>query len=49
MKSRLNFMLAMLTIITVIGMVTLSVQQVSAPRSCAGCTTLKKTDEFEKM
>jgi hypothetical protein len=41
--------LAMLTAVAIIGMVTLNIQQVSAPRDCAGCTAFKKlTHEFEK-
>ena len=41
--------LAILTAIAIIGMVNVSVQQVSAPRDCAGCTAFKKlTHEFEK-
>jgi hypothetical protein len=41
--------LAILTAIAIIGMVTVSVQQASAPRDCAGCTAFKKlTHEFEK-
>ena len=39
----------MLTVVTIIGMVTVNIQQVSAPRDCAGCTAFKKlTHEFEK-
>jgi hypothetical protein len=42
-------MLAILTVATIIGMVTISIQQVFAPRTCAGCTAFKKlTHEFEK-
>lgn len=42
-------MLAILTVATVIGMVTVSIQQVSVPRTCAGCISFKKlTHEFEK-
>ena len=49
MKPKLTLMLAMLTVAIIIGMLTTSVQQVSAPRSCAGCTAFKKlTHEFEK-
>jgi hypothetical protein len=41
--------LTILTVATIIGMVTVNIQQVSAPRTCAGCTAFKKlTHEFEK-
>jgi hypothetical protein len=41
--------LAILTALTIIGVVTASLQQVSAPRGCSGCTAFKKlTHEFEK-
>lgn len=40
---------AMLTVAIVIGMITVNIQQVSAPRGCDGCTAFKKlTQEFEK-
>lgn len=49
MKSRLSIIFASLTAVIIIGMVTTSIQQVSAPRDCAGCTVFKKlTHEFEK-
>ena len=39
----------MLATVAIIGMVTVNIQQVSAPRDCAGCTAFKKlTHEFEK-
>ena len=42
-------MLTMLTVVTIIGMVTVNIQQVSAPRRCGGCIAFKKlTHEFEK-
>jgi hypothetical protein len=42
-------LVGMLTIATIILMVTFSVQQVSAPRSCGSCVEFKKlTHEFEK-
>jgi hypothetical protein len=48
MKSTLTLM-TMLAITTMIGMVTINIQQVSAPRECGGCTAFKKlTHEFEK-
>ena len=48
MKSRLT-LTAILTVAIIIGMLTTSFQQASAPRSCAGCTAFKKlTHEFEK-
>ena len=41
--------LAILVAIVIIGMVTISVQQVYAPRNCGGCIAFKKlTHEFEK-
>jgi hypothetical protein len=41
--------LAMLTVLTIIGMVTTSVEQAYAPRNCGGCIAFKKlTHEFEK-
>jgi len=48
MKTKFT-LVAMLTTAIVIGMVTVNIQQVSGPRTCAGCTTFKKlTHEFEK-
>ena len=42
-------LMAILTVAIVIAMVTTSIQQVSAPRDCGGCTKFKKlTHEFEK-
>ena len=41
--------LAILTAVTIIGMVTISTHQVFAPRNCGGCAEFKKlTTEFEK-
>jgi hypothetical protein len=41
--------LTILTALTIIGVVTASMQLVSAPRGCSGCTAFKKlTHEFEK-
>ena len=49
MKPTISLILVVLTVATIIGMVTVSVQQVSAPRTCAGCIAFKKlTHEFEK-
>ena len=49
MKSVYPSILAILIAIAIIGMVTVSIQQVSAPRQCGGCTAFKKlTHEFEK-
>jgi len=49
MKPKLTLMLVMLTVATIVGMVTVNTQQVSAPRDCAGCSAFKKlTHEFEK-
>jgi len=42
-------MLIILTIATIVGIVTTSVERVYAPRDCAGCAAFKKlTHEFEK-
>ena len=41
--------LAILTALTIIGMVTMGMHQVYAPRECGGCSEFKKlTTEFEK-
>lgn len=49
MKPTLTLMLTTLTVAIMIGLVTVSIQQVSAPRGCNGCTAFKKlTHEFEK-
>jgi hypothetical protein len=41
--------LTILTALTIIGVITASIQLVSAPRGCSGCTVFKKlTHEFEK-
>lgn len=49
MQSRLTIVLAALTASAIVGLVTVNIQQVSAPRACGGCTTFKKlTHEFEK-
>ncbi len=49
MKPTLTLMLTMMTVATIIGMVLLDIQQVSAPRDCGSCTPFKKlTHEFEK-
>jgi len=48
-KPRITLTVAILTIAAVVGMVTVNIQQVSAPRDCGGCTAFKKlTHEFEK-
>ena len=48
MKSYISI-LAILTAVAIIGLVTVNIQQVLAPRTCAGCTAFKKlTHEFEK-
>ena len=45
----LTQILAILTVVAIIGMVTVNIQQVSAPRGCGGCTAFKNlTHEFEK-
>jgi hypothetical protein len=49
MKPTLTLMLTILTVATIIGMVTVNIQQVNAPRTCGECTAFKKlTHEFEK-
>jgi hypothetical protein len=49
MKSTLTLMLIILTVVTTIALLSTSVEQVSAPRDCAGCTAFKKlTHAFEK-
>ena len=48
MKTEIQI-LAIVTAAVVIGMVTVSIQQVYAPRGCNGCIEFKKlTNEFEK-
>jgi len=49
MKHTVALTMTMLTVATVIGMVTLNIQQVSAPRGCGSCLEFKKlTHEYEK-
>jgi hypothetical protein len=49
MKPLYTSVLAILTSVTIIGMVTISAQQVYAPRTCGSCGEFKKlTNEFEK-
>ena len=49
MKPTFTLTLVLLTVVTIFGLVTVNIQQVSAPRTCAGCTAFKKlTHEFEK-
>jgi hypothetical protein len=49
MKSIYPSILPILIAIAIIGLVTVSIQQVSAPRDCGQCTIFKKlTHEFEK-
>ena len=49
MKSTTTPLLAIVTAAVVIGMVTVSIQQVYAPRGCGSCVQFKKlTHEFEK-
>ncbi len=41
--------MAVFVTVTIVGMLTISTQQVFAPRDCAGCAAFKKlTTEFEK-
>ena len=49
MKSRQISLMAILIAIVIVGIVTVNVHQVSAPRTCGGCIEFKKlTHEFEK-
>ncbi len=49
MEPNLTVVLDILAIAAAIGMVTVKIQQVSAPRSCGSCTDFKKrTHEFDK-
>jgi hypothetical protein len=49
MKLTTTPLLAIVTAEVVIGMVTVGIQQVYAPRNCEGCVQFKKlTHEFEK-
>jgi len=49
MKHTVALTMTMLIVATVIGMVTLNIQQVSAPRGCGSCLEFKKlTHEYEK-
>ena len=48
-KSIYTSVLAILATVTIVGMLTISTQQVFAPRGCEGCSEFKKlTHEFEK-
>ena len=48
MKSFYTSVLAILATVTIVGMLTISSQQVFAPRSCGGCAEFQKlTDEFQ--
>ena len=48
MKS-IYIVMAILASVTIVTIITISAQQVYAPRSCAGCAEFQKlTDEFEK-
>jgi len=49
MKPTITLPMAILTVATIVGMLTVNIQQVFAPRDCGGCTAFKKlTHEFEK-
>jgi hypothetical protein len=49
MKPLYASVLAILVTVTIVGMLTISSQQVFAPRGCDGCSEFKKlTHEFEK-
>jgi hypothetical protein len=48
MKPLYTSVLAILATVTIVGMLTVSTQQVFAPRNCGGCAEFQKlTDEFE--
>ena len=42
MKSKHIPILAILAVIAIIGLVTVNIQQISAPRGCSGCPTIQK-------
>ena len=49
LKSKHFAMLIILIAIVAVGLITVNVHQVSAPRGCGGCVAFKKlTHEFEK-
>jgi hypothetical protein len=49
MKTFYTSVLAILVTVTITGMLTISTQQVFAPRECGSCAEFQKlTDEFEK-
>jgi hypothetical protein len=49
MKPLYTSVLAILVTVTILGMMTISSQQIFAPRTCGGCSEFKKlTNEFEK-
>lgn len=49
LKSKHFAMLIILIAIVAVGVITVNVHQVSAPRTCSGCVAFKKlTHEFEK-
>ena len=49
MKPFYTSVLVVLVTVTIVGMLTISTQQVFAPRGCNGCSEFKKlTTEFEK-
>ena len=49
MKALYTSVLAVLVTVTIVGILTISTQQVYAPRTCPSCSAFKKlTTEFEK-
>ena len=49
MKPLYVSLLAIVVSVTIVGMVSISTQQVYAPRNCGGCSEFKKlTSQFEK-
>jgi hypothetical protein len=49
MKPKHLTLLVVLTTMVIVGMVTISIQQASAPRNCGACVQFKRlTHEFEK-
>ena len=49
MKALYTSVLAVLVTVTIVGILSISTQQVYAPRGCNGCSEFKKlTTEFEK-
>ena len=50
MKSNFTSVLILVATVTIVGMLTIGIQQIYAPRNCGGCVSdfKKLTNEFEK-